>query len=102
MSKLAARESKEQQSLYLGVEVMVAVRAIAEENATSVSDVVNQFLADCVGRYRTETILRRKVDVLRQELPQSIVNPPDDHLVFGGKAPVMMVIERRMPPQIVN
>lgn len=102
MNKTAVKEAKEQQSLYLGVETMAAIRGIAEENDASISEVVHQFLCDAVKRYRSASVSRRKVDVLRQELPQSIVNPPDDHLVFGGKAPIMMVIERRQPPRVVN
>lgn len=102
MIRSTTKEAKEQQSLYLGVELMAAIRGIAEENGSSISEVVNQFLNESVKRYRAESAIRRKVDVLRQELAQSIVNPDDNHPVFGGKAPIMMVIERRTPPRVVN
>ena len=93
------RVAKEQQSLYLEVELVAALRGIAEQNDTSVSDVTNELLRLAIEQYRAENVLLQRAKVLEQALPMNLVDPPDDHPIFGGKSPVPVVTERRWHPR---
>lgn len=91
--------SKEQQSLYLETALITAMRGIAEQHDTSVSDVANELLRVAIKQHRAENVMLQRVRVLEQSLPMDLVNPPADHPIFAGKDPVRVVTERRWHPQ---
>jgi ABC-type phosphonate transport system ATPase subunit len=93
-----SREAKEALNFYVKSRLAAAVRAIAQEHETSVSEVLNDFVEDALNRHRAQQLVLRRVRVLQQSLPKNIVDPPDDHPVYGGKRPVMVVSERRWDP----
>ena len=91
--------SKEQQSLYLETALVAAIRGIAEQHDTSLSEVANELLRVAIKQHRAENVMLQRARVLEQALPLDLVNPPADHPIFAGKSPVRVVTERRWHPQ---
>jgi hypothetical protein len=93
------REPKAQLNFYAKTRIAEAVRRIAEEHDTSISEVVNELLEDALARADNESSVLRRVRVLEQSLPRYIIDPSDDHPVFGGKRPVDVLAEFAWDPQ---
>ena len=94
----AIRSAKEQQSLYLESILVAAMRGIAEEYETSVSDVANELLRVAIEQHRSESVMRQKIQRLEQVLPPDLVDPPTDHPLLAGKQPIDVIIQRRWSP----
>lgn len=94
------RTAKEQQSLYLEAELTAALRGIAEQHDTSISDVANELLWAAIRQQRSENVMLQRVRVLEEALPRDLVDPSSDHLVFGGREPVDVITGRKWDPSV--
>ena len=83
----------------LDVDTTAYLRTVAEQHDVSLSEVINEFLRAQIEQYRAKDMVLRRVEVIEQNLPRNVVNPPDDHPIFGGKQPHDVTVERRWDPR---
>lgn len=94
-------EHKEQQSLYLRESVVAAVRQIADITGRSMSSIADEFLEAQINRFRNNTVTLKNVRVLEDNLPDTITSVDDEHPIFGGKPPKVVLTELKTPLRFV-
>jgi len=94
-------EHKEQQSLYLRESVVAAIRQIAELTGRSISAVADEFLEAQIERFRNNTVTLKNVRVLEDSLPNTMTRVDDEHPIFGGKPPRLVITELKSPLRYV-
>lgn len=92
------KTAKEQQSLYLEADLIAAIRGIADQHDTSISDVANEFLRVALELHRAENVMLHRVRVLEESLPQDLIDPDPTHQIFGGKDPILVITDRKWDP----
>jgi ABC-type phosphonate transport system ATPase subunit len=95
---LRDREPRQALNFYAKSRLVEVVRRIADQHDTSISEVVNDLLETALEQHHSDTLVLRRVRVLEESLPRYIIDPPDDHPVWGGKQPVDVVAEYSWNP----
>lgn len=96
-----SKEHKEQQSLYLRESVIAALRQVADLTGRSVSAVADEFLEAQISRFRDNTVTLKNVRVLEDNLPNTLAHVSDEHPIFGGKSPRLVITELKTPLRYV-
>ena len=93
--------AKEMINLHLGFDLVNALRLLAMRYTASAASV-----ARIIIRFALEQGVLDELDERRGSergfiaLPESLVNPPDDHWVFRGRPPYLVILGRTFSPDV--
>ena len=86
-------------NLYLGVELVRALRLMAETHGVSSAAVARILITFALEHGGLDEVGERQGrEVATADLPKSLINPPEDHWLFRGRKPIPVITGRTFSP----